>query len=335
MTRFALAAIAALLPASTAVAAELNIYTTREPALIQPLLDAYTAETGTKVNTIFMKDGLAERVAAEGESSPADIMMMVDAGKLADLADRGLTQAVDSDVLKTAVPEQLRDPENQWFGLSMRARVLYAAKDLGLTSFTYEELADPKWKGKVCIRSGQHPYNTGLFAAYSVHHGVEATETWLQGVHANLGRKAGGGDRDVAKDILGGLCDIGIGNSYYVGLMRSGKGGEEQKPWGDAISVVLPTFEDGGTHVNISGAAVAKHAPHRDEAVHLLEYLVSPEAQKLYAEANFEYPITPGATIDPIIASFGDLQIDPVPLTEVVTHRKEASELAEKVGFDN
>jgi iron(III) transport system substrate-binding protein len=261
--------------------------------------------------------------------------MAVDAGNLADLVDKGVTQAIQSDVLIAAVPAPLRDPNNHWVSLSMRARVLYADKDLDLTTFNYEDLADPKWKGKVCIRSGQHPYNTALFADYIAHHGAEAAEAWLAGVKENLARKAGGGDRDVAKDILGGICDIGIANSYYVGLMRSGKGGEEQVAWGNTIMVILPTFEDGGTQVNISGAAVAKHAPNKDEAVKLLEYLVSDEAQKLYAEANYEYPIKAGAAIDPIIASFGELKVDPVRLTEIVKLRKQASELAEKVGFDN
>ncbi|RCS25722.1 iron ABC transporter substrate-binding protein [Phyllobacterium salinisoli] len=323
------------LACSGASATELNIYTTREPGLIKPLLDAFTAKSDVKVNTVFMKDGLAERVASEGESSPADILMTVDFGNLIDLTEKGLTQPVESKVLDAAVPENLRDTANNWFALSMRARVLYAAKDLDLASFNYEDLADPKWKGKVCIRSGQHPYNSALFADYIAHHGAEATEKWLAGVKDNLARKAGGGDRDVAKDILGGICDIGIANSYYVGLMRSGKGGEDQKAWADAIKVILPTFKDGGTQVNISGAAVAKHAPNKAQAVELLEYLVSDEAQKLYAEANFEYPVKAGAPIDPIIASFGELKVDPVPLAEIAKHRKEASELAEKVGFDN
>ncbi|MCW5711742.1 Fe(3+) ABC transporter substrate-binding protein [Shinella sumterensis] len=320
---------------SVAAAAEINVYTTREPALIAPLLEAYTKSTGTKVNTVFLKDGLPERVASEGESSPADILMAVDAGNLVDLVDKGVTQPIQSEVLNAAIPAQLRDAEGNWFGLSYRARVLYAAKDLDLTSFNYEQLADPAWKGKVCIRSGQHPYNTALFADYIAHYGAEETEKWLAGVKDNLARKAGGGDRDVAKDILGGICEIGIANTYYVGLMRSGKGGEEQVAWGDAIKVVLPTFKDGGTQVNISGAAIAKHAPNKDEAVKLLEYLVSDEAQKIYAEANYEYPVKAGATTDPIIASFGELKIDNKPLSEIVGHRKQASELVDKVGFDN
>ncbi|MBA5800767.1 Fe(3+) ABC transporter substrate-binding protein [Rhizobium sp. WYCCWR 11317] len=330
-----LLAASALMSSCIAAAAEINLYTTREPALIAPLLEAFTKSTGTKINTIFLKDGLAERVVSEGASSPADILMAVDAGNLVDLVDKSVTQPVESPVLNSAIPEQLRDPKGNWFALSMRARVLYAAKDIDISTFNYEELADPKWKGKVCIRSGQHPYNTALFADYIAHYGAEETEKWLTSVKANLARKAAGGDRDSAKDILGGICDIGIANSYYVGLMRSGKGGEEQVKWGDAIKVILPTFKNGGTQVNISGAAIAKHSPNKAEAVKLLEYLVSDEAQKIYAEANYEYPVKAGVAADPIIASFGELKIDSKPLSEIVSHRKQASELVDKVGFDN
>jgi len=328
-------ALALMFGVSGAVAAELNLYTTREPGLVQPLLDAFSKSTGVKVNTIFMKDGLAERVTSEGDRSPADVLMTVDAGNLVDLVDQGLTQGVESEVLTSVVPANLRDPNNNWFALSMRARVIYAAKDQDLSAMTYEQLSDPAWKGKVCIRSGQHPYNVTLTAAYIAHHGAEAAEKWLTGLKANLARKAGGGDRDVARDIMGDLCEIGIANSYYVGLMASGKGGPEQKKWADAIKMVLPTFENGGTHVNITGAAVAKHAPNKAEAVKLLEYLVSDEAQKIYAEANYEYPVNAKATIDPILAQYGVLKPDSIDLTKVVSFRKQASELAEKVGFDN
>ena len=332
-TLLALTALTTL--AAGPAAADVNIYTTREPGLIEPLIASFTKTTGIAVNTVFLKDGLAERVATEGESSPADILMAVDAGNLVDLVDKGVTQPVDSAALKAAIPTQLRDEGDQWFGLSYRARVVYAAKDLDLSAITYEDLSDPKWQGKICIRSGQHPYNTALFADFIAHHGAEATETWLTGLKANLARKAAGGDRDGARDILGGICDIAVANSYYVGLMRSGKGGEEQIAWGNAIKVVLPTFKDGGTQVNISGAAVAKHAPHKDEAVKFLEYLVSDEAQEIYAKANFEYPVKAGVAADPIVASFGTLTVDKTPLSEIVKHRKEASELVDKVGFDN
>lgn len=214
----------------------------------------------------------------------------------------------------------------------------YVAKDVDVKSIHYEDFADPKWKGKVCIRSGQHPYNTALVAAMIAHNGAEATEQWLRGVKDNLGRKAAGGDRDVARDILGGICDVGIANAYYVGRMKNAEPGSDAYKWGEAINVVRPTFADtkgGGTHVNISGAAVAKHAPNKDNAVKLLEYLVSEKAQSLYAKANYEYPVRAGVELDPVVASFGPMTIDPLPLTEIAKHRKQASELVDKVGFDN
>lgn len=335
--RKTLLSLTALFPfaAVGSATADVNIYTTREPGLIKPLIDSFTKATGVTVNTVFLKDGLAERVSTEGESSPADILMTVDAGNLVDLVDKGVTQPIDSSVLKEVVPAELRDENGHWFGLSYRARVVYAAKDLDLNSLTYEDLADPKWQGKICIRSGQHPYNTALFASYIAHHGEEATETWLAGLKANLARKAAGGDRDGARDILGGICDIAVANSYYVGLMRSGAGGEEQTTWGNAIKVILPTFKDGGTQVNISGAAVAKHAPNKNEAVKFLEYLVSSEAQEIYAKANYEYPVRAGVASDPIVASLGELTVDKTPLSEIIKQRKAASQLVDKVDFDS
>jgi len=329
-----LVAAALFAAALSAQAQEVNLYTTREPGLIQPLLDAFTAETGIKVNSIFVRDGLAERVMAEGTRSPADVLMTVDFGNLIDLVEKGLTQPVESAVLNEAVPEHLRGKDGQWYALSMRARVVYAAKDLPIDSFTYEQLDDPEWRNRLCLRSGQHPYNTAMIAAHIVYHGEEATLEWLEGMKQNLGRAATGGDRDVARDIMGGICDIGVGNSYYVGLMRSGRGGPEQVKWGEAIKVILPTFENGGTHVNISGAAVARYSPNRDEAVRLLEYLVSDDAQKLYAEANFEYPVKRGAEIDPIIAALGDLEVDPTPLVDIARQRDAASRLVDRVRFD-
>jgi iron(III) transport system substrate-binding protein len=216
--------------------------------------------------------------------------------------------------------------------------VLYADKSQPLTSFRYEDLANPKWKGKVCIRAGQHPYNTALIAAMIAHDGEAKTEQWLRGVKANLARKATGGDRDVARDILGGICDIGLANSYYVGQMKSSKPGTDARKWGDAINVVKPTFagaKNSGTHVNISGAAVAKNAPQRANAVKLLEFLVSEPAQVLYAQANYEYPVRKGVALDPIIGeTIGDLKADPLPLTEIAKYRKQASALVDKVGFD-
>ncbi|QEI07813.1 extracellular solute-binding protein [Pigmentiphaga aceris] len=324
---------------SQALAADaVNLYTTREAKLIQPLLDAFTRESGIKVNTVFVKDGLLERVKAEGNKSPADILMTVDIGNMIDLVEGGVTQPLKSAELEKVIPANLRAADGQWFALSLRDRVLYADKSLKITSFTYEELADSKWRGKLCIRAGQHPYNTGLIAAKIAHDGVEATETWLRAVKTNLARKATGGDRDVARDILGGICDIGIANAYYAGQMKSAAAGTDARKWGDAIQVIRPTFanpKNSGTHVNVSGASLAKFAPNKAGATKLLEYLVSPQAQAMYAGANYEYPVRRGVKLDPIVESFGKMNVDALALTEIAKHRKQASQLVDKVGFDN
>ena len=330
-------ALSGLFTAASAQANEVNLYTTREPGLIQPIIEQFNADTGINVNTVFVKDGLLERVKAEGDKSPADVLMTVDIGNLIDLVQGGITQPVESKTLNEVIPANLRGADNHWYALSLRDRVAYVAKELNIDSLTYEDFADPKWKGKVCIRSGQHPYNTALIAAMIAHNGVEATETWLEGVKANLGRKAAGGDRDVARDILGGICDIGIANAYYVGRMKNAEPGSDNYKWGQAIKVIRPTFastKSQGTHVNISGAAVAKYAPNKDNAQALLEYLVSDKAQQMYAQANYEYPVRAGVELDPVVASFGPLKVDPLPLVEIAKHRKEASKLVDKVGFD-
>ena len=318
---------------SVAQAAEVNLYTTREPVLIQTLLTEFTQKTGVKVNTVFIKDGLLERVKAEGRRSPADVMLTVDFGNLVDLVESGLTQRVSSKTLNSAIPANLRAANGHWYALSMRARAVYASKDrTPLNAITYEDLANPKWKNKICIRSGSHPYNTALIAAYIAHHGEKQAETWLRGVKANLARPASGGDRDVARDILGKICDIGVANTYYVGTMRTGDA--EQQRWGNAINVVLPRFKNGGTHVNVSGAVISKHAPNRKEAVQLLEFLASDHAQAIYAKNGFEYPVKPGVKIDPIIASFGKLNIDSIRLSDIARHRKAANLLVDKVQFN-
>ncbi len=326
---------ATLVPAARA--AEVTVYTTREPGLIRPLLDGYAARTGVTVNTVVLQGGLVERVQAEGARSPADLMIVVDAGTLLDLSRRGLTQPVRSAAVDSAIPAALRDPGGTWFALSMRARVIFVSKDRvpATEAPTYEDLATARWKGKVCIRSGQHPYNTALFAAMLAKHGEAKTTAYLTALKANLAHRPSGGDRDVAKDILAGTCDAGVANLYYAGLMLSGAGGAEQKRWGEAVRVVMPTFSDRvGTHVNISGAAVAKHAPNREEAVRLLEFLTTAEAQKVFAEGNFETPVRPGVPVHPIVAGFGPMTPDSVTPAQIADNRSAASMLVDRVGFD-
>ena len=321
----------------SAIADEVNIYTTREPGLSQPLLDEFTKDTGIKANTVFVKDGLTERVSSEGANSPADVLMTVDIGRLLDVVDAGLTQEIVSPELEEHVPAAFKDPNKHWYALSLRDRIVYVSKDLDLTEMTYEDLADPKYKGKLCSRSGQHPYNTSLIAAKIAHDGVEAAEEWLKGLKNNLARKAAGGDREGARDILAGICDVAIGNAYYVGRMKNAEPGTDQYQWGEAINVIRPTFENSkskGTHANITGAAIAKNAPNPENALKLLDFLISEKGQSMYAKSNYEYPVRAGVELDPVVASFGDLVIDDLHILEIAKHRQEASELVDKVGYD-
>ncbi|MFL5083389.1 MAG: Fe(3+) ABC transporter substrate-binding protein [Xanthobacteraceae bacterium] len=321
--------------ATPAHADEVNLYTYREPGLIKPALDAFTKNTGIRVNTLFAADGLAERIRAEGSNSPADLLIAVDIGRLQQAIDLGVTQPVKSDVLEKAVPAQFRDPQGQWYALTLRSRIIYAAKDrVADQALTYESLADPKWRGKICIRSGQHPYNTSLIAAYLAKHGEAKTEEWLKGIKANLARRPSGGDREGARDILAAVCDLAVGNSYYVGLMRNAKE-EEQRKWGAAIKTINPTFDGGGTHVNISGVVMAKNAPNRAGAAGLMEFLISDSAQHIFSDLNYEYPVVAEAPVADSVKSFGALRPDTLPLTDVGKNRKAASMLVDKVGFDN
>ncbi|WP_426959630.1 extracellular solute-binding protein [Muricoccus radiodurans] len=334
MIRPLLLALSLLAPAA-AGAAEVNVYTTREPGLMRPLTERFTRETGIAVNSVFVQGGLAERIAAEGARSRADVAMVVDVGNLMELVDRDLAQPVQSAALEAAIPAGLRDPQGRWFALSTRARAIYVSRErvpeAEAAALTYEALAEPRWRGRVCIRSGQHPYNTALFSILMVDHGEAWLRTYLTNLRGNLARRATGGDREVARDILAGICDVGLANTYYAGLMLSGAGGDEQRRWGEAVRVILPP---GHTAVNISGAVVAKNAPNRAEAVRFLEWLVGEEAQTLYANGNFENPVRPGTPTNPIVQGFGELRPRNVSLPEVAARRAAASRIVDEVGFD-
>jgi iron(III) transport system substrate-binding protein len=327
-------AFASGLSAAPALAQSVNLYTTREPGLLNPVIEAFTKDTGVKVNAIFLKDGLQERVAAEGANSPADVMLLVDVGQIDALAQAGITQAIQSPIVDKTVPAALRGPGNNWVTLTQRARIVIASKDrVKQDAITYEDLADPKWKGKFCIRAGQHPYNNAFFAAYLARNGAEKTEAYLKALKANTARKPGGGDREVARDILSGQCDVAIINTYYLGLMSQAK--NEQKGWYDAIKPLKTTFANGGTHVNVSAAAIAKNAPNKAEAVKLIEYMLSEKAQTLYADGNFEYPVNPDVKESASVKLLGALTPDTTPLGDVAKNRKAAADLVDKVGFDN
>lgn len=327
-------ALVGSLPQTAQAAGEVNVYTYRETKLVEPLFAAFTKASGIKVNVISASSGLEQRMKAEGANSPADVLLTVDIGRIDEAVQAGVTQPINSVVIDETVPAQYRDPNGHWAGISMRARVIYASKErVKQTAITYEELADPKWKGKICIRSGQHIYNNALFAAYVAKHGEAKAEEWLRGVKANLAQKPSGGDRETARDVAAGKCDIGIGNTYYWALMNDKE--TDKKAWADATRVILPTFEGGGTHVNLSGVLLAKHAPNKANAIKLIEWLAGEEAQHIYADANYEYPVKAGVAVNPTIASYGKLTADPMPIAKIAASRKAASMLVDKVGFDN
>ncbi|WP_210238780.1 Fe(3+) ABC transporter substrate-binding protein [Cohaesibacter sp. CAU 1516] len=334
-----LAALAATLgvsaPLPALAAGEVNIYSYRQPFLIEPILEAFTKETGIQTNVIFAKKGLEARMKAEGENSPADLLLSVDIGKLNGAKLEGVAQPVKNAVLETNIPAQYRDVDGQWFGLTTRARVIYASKErVEQTSITYEELADPKWKGRICTRSGQHVYTIGLIASMIAHKGEEETKTWLEGVKANLARRPTGNDRAQVKSIYAGECDISLGNTYYMGQMQTNDKEPEQKDWAESVRILFPNSEDRGTHVNISGVLLAKYAPNKDNAIKLMEYLASDAAQHLYAEVNFEYPVLESVEPSKLVKSWGSFKADTISLNKIADARTKASELVDIVDFD-
>lgn len=327
--------ILASLVATTAapvLAQEVNIYSHRQPELLKPLTDAFTAKTGITVNTAFVDKGMVERLQAEGERSPADLIMTVDVARLGEVKEAGVTQETTGEAIGV-VPENLRDSDGQWLGLTTRARIVYASKERVADGevTTYEDLADPKWKGRICTRPFTNDYNVALTAAFLGHHGAEATKAWLEGVKANLAKKPEGNDRAQVKSIWAGECDISLGNTYYMGKMLEDA---EQKEWADSVRIVFPTFQDGGTHVNVSGVALTSAAPNKEAAMQLIEFLVSDEAQKIYAETNYEFPVSDHVERSEIVQSWGDFTGDTLPLTEISDLRPQALDLIEEVNFD-
>jgi iron(III) transport system substrate-binding protein len=311
-----------------------NVYSYRQPALVQPLFDAFTAKTGIAVKMVFAEKGLVERMEQEAALSPVDVLLSSDVGKLVDASAKGLSQPVTSEVILAKVPETLRDPEKNWFGLTMRARVVYASKErVAQDSISYEELADPKWRGKVCMRPADHPYNVALVSAMIAERGAEKTRVWLAGLKTNLAVPPNGNDRAQAKSVFAGECDLGIGNTYYVGLMSHNEKEPEQKDWAAAIKVLMPSSAEMGTHVNISGMLMAKSAPHEDNALALMEFLASDEAQRLYADGNYEYPVNPAVQPSDFVKGLGTLKPTVKNVKEISEHQAEAARMIEETGF--
>ena len=318
-----------------AAGGEVNVYSYRQEFLIRPLLDKFTEETGIAVNVQYVKGGILKRMQEEGEASVADLVLTADIATLSQHAEADTFQAVKSPVLEANIPAQYRDTDGKWFGLTARARVIVYAKDrvkpgeIG----SYEELTDPKWKGRICTRTSGHVYMKSLLASIIAAKGEEVAQGWAKGVKENLARKPQGNDRAQVKAIWQGECDLALINTYYIGAMQFNEAEPEQKDWAAAIGVVFPNQNSRGTHVNVSGAGVAKHAKNRDEAVKLLEFLSGDWAQEYYSASNYEYPVKPGVKWSEAVESWGRFKADETPLTEVAKQVPVAIKLYDRAGY--
>ncbi|GCF88341.1 Fe(3+) ABC transporter substrate-binding protein [Shewanella sp. M-Br] len=311
---------------------KLTVYSYRQAFLVEPILTRFTEETGIGVNLVFAKDGIAERLVREGRLSPADLVLTSDFSRLVELVDKDLTSPVKNPLLESNIPAQYRDPDGQWYALTMRVRNLYTAKDrLGQQQLTYEELAEPKYKGKICTRSGKHPYNIALVASMIAHHGEAEAKTWLQGVKTNLARKPQGNDRGQIAAVKEGVCEIAIGNSYYYGNMLQDP---EQKAIAEAVTLNFPNQADRGAHVNVSGMVLTRHAPNKANAIKLMEFLSADVAQKAYADVNMEYPVKADVAPSSLVASWGKFKSDQLPIFKLAEYHQAAVKLLDEVQFD-
>ena len=332
----ALATLVATSPARAAEEAVLNLYSARHYQTDEALYENFTKATGIKINRIEAGDEqLLERIKSEGANSPADILMIVDAARLWSAQQQGLFQPVKSAALTERIPASMRDPDGNWYGFSSRARVIVYNKAVVNAADvpTYESLADPKNKGKICTRAGSHPYNLSLVAALISHNGEAKTEEWAKSVVGNMARTPRGGDTDQIKGVAAGECAIALSNSYYyVRLLRSAK--PEEKEWAAKTGVVWPDQASFGTHVNISGAGALKHAPHRENAIKFLEYLASDSAQAYFANGNNEWPAVKGAVAkNAELESLGTFKADPLPIATLGKNTPAAQKLLDRAGW--
>ncbi len=313
---------------------EVNVYSYRKPQLIDPMFEVFTEQTGIKVNSVFAKKGMLERLKSEGRNSPADLVFTVDIGRLSDIKDAGLTQPVDRVQVNGNIPTHYRDPEGHWFGLTTRARIIVTSKDRVKPGeiTTYEQLIDANWKGRICTRSGKHPYMVALTASMIAHHGEAEARKWLAGLKRNLARKPQGNDRAQVKAIKEGECDLAVINHYYMVKMLKDP---EQVAWANAVNMVFPNQDGQGTHMNVSGMALTRHAPNKANAIKLMEFLASAQGQEMYVQKNGEYPVKAGVPLSALQNSWGSFKADSLSLAVVADHRAAAIRLADEVGYNN
>jgi iron(III) transport system substrate-binding protein len=321
-----LLAFSATLFSSAVSAEELNLYSTRDAALVKPVTDAFTKATGITVNTTFIEDNLSKRVTSEGKTSPADVLLTIGLDKTSQFASLALTQPIKSATLEKAVPFELRDRGRMWVGIAMRPRVVVARNESALSAITYEELARPEWRGKLCMRTVLHQNNVALVAAYLLHNGPPATETWLKGLTEGM-------ENVVIRRIAQGRCEIGIVNTVALAQLRDGREGADWKDDAMKVKAVPTTFRNRGTHMNVTAVGIAKYAPHKAAALKFIEFLVTDEAQKLFAEAELEYPVTKTGERAAIVSGIGSFTVDDRPIDQIATTQKAAIDLIRKAGF--
>ncbi len=316
-------------------AADVNVYSKRQEFLIKPMLDKFTQETGIKVNTTYMKKGLETKLQQEGKDTPADVILTVGVGALENLVKMDLVAPISSKAIDENIPANLRN--EKWIGLTNRARVVYSSKErVGKlpADFDYLDLAKPEWKGKICTRKGDNGYNLALFASIIAHHGEAKAKEFLQGLKANLARKPQGNDRAQVKAIKEGVCDLAVGNSYYFGKMVFNEKEPVQKTWADAVFINFPGQKANGTHVNISGAALSKYSKNKEDAMKLIDFLTSEEAQQMYAKGNYEHPVKPGVEPSEFVKSWGEFKPDTINPAEYAPFIKTAAKLVDEVKYN-
>ena len=314
---------------------EVNVYSYRQPILINPFFEEFTNSTGIKVNVLHAKKGLLERLLAEGSDTPADLVLTVDISRLSQFVEEGVLMPINSSVLIKNIPSHLRDSENRWFALSKRARIIAVSKDRipdGAIR-NIEDLANPKWKGKICTRPGSHDYNRSLLASIIAAHGEKVAEDWAKGLVANLARKPEGNDRAQAKAIYEGVCDIALMNTYYFGKMKFNEKNPEQKDWAQSINLVFSNQQDRGNHINIAGGGVVKYSQNKANAIALLEFLTEPKAQELYSSMNYEYPVNPIMSLSAELKSWGEFKEDKLPIEKLAEFSAAAQKIIDRVGW--
>ncbi|MGB6328713.1 MAG: Fe(3+) ABC transporter substrate-binding protein [Halarcobacter sp.] len=314
---------------------EVNIYSHRHYDTDKQLFKMFEEKTGIKVNVVKAKaSALIKRIESEGKKSPADVLITVDAGRLFQAKEKDLLQSIESPYLAKNIPANLRDTDNKWFALTKRSRVAVYKIGSGIENelSTYEDLADPKFKGKIMVRSSSNIYNQSLLAAMIAHHGEEKALEWAKGVVANMAKDPKGNDRYQVKAVANGIGSIAIANTYYIGKMVNNKDVSQAQAV-KKVKILFPKFENGGTHINVSGAGVAKYAPNKANAIKFIEFLAGPDAQKLFAEGNFEYPVLAGVKASDLVSSWGTFKDDTISINTLGENNAKAVKIFDLAGW--